>query len=98
MQKIVSILFLSTFLLFSENNATDANKTKDANVSDINNSILKSNLQKAIEAEKKFKAEQKFYMGDEYNLSEHQVNPQSVKKTPLIEPEYDFDMTDVYSD
>jgi len=94
MQKITWIVFSLIFVLYAENNSTDSNGTKDANTT----KELQSNIQKAIEAEKKFEKEQKFYMGDDYNLTEHQVDPKSVDKVPLIEPEYDFDITDLYAD
>jgi hypothetical protein len=94
MKKIVWIVFSLIFFLYAEGNSTDANITQDAN----NSQELQKNIQKAIEAEKKFKEEQKFYMGDDYNLTEHKVDPKSVDKVPLIEPEYDFDITDLYSD
>ncbi len=74
-------------------NSTEANKSKI----DTNSTISK-NLQKAIEKEKKYKQEQKFYQGKDYNLSENKVDKSTVEKVPLIEPEYDFDITDLYND
>ncbi len=95
MKKIALILFsLILFVYADSNTTTETNSTKEANVS----KELEKNLQKAIEAEKRFEKEQKFYQGDDYNLTEHEVDPKSVDKVPLIEPEYDFDITDLYSD
>ncbi len=74
-------------------NSTEANESKI----DTNSTISK-NLQKAIEKEKKYKQEQKFYQGKDYNLSENKVDKSTVEKVPLIEPEYDFDITDLYND
>ena len=79
--------------IFAETNSSESNKSKI----DTNSSISK-NLQKAIEKEQKYKREQKFYQGDDYNLSEHKVDDSTVEKVPLIEPEYDFDITDLYND
>ncbi len=63
-----------------------------------NNNTEKA-IKKAIEQEKKFAKEQKFYQGDEYNLKDSEVDPKSVSKLKAIEPEYDFDMdTGVYDD
>jgi len=100
MKKIVFILFNLVFFLYGQSNITDTNITKESNsTKDANiTKDLQSNIQKAIEAEKKFEKEQRFYMGDDYNLTEHQVDPKSVDKVPLIEPEYDFDITDLYAD
>jgi hypothetical protein len=94
MYKNVLLMFFLTLFVFAENNATDKNVTKEANTTDLTN----KNLQKAIEAEKKFEKEQKFYQGDDYNLTEHEVDEKSVEKVPVIEPEYDFDITDLYAD
>jgi len=90
---------ISIFLIFSlaasENNKTnsDVNTTKESN-----NTELNKNLKAQIEREKKYKKEQKFYLGDEYNLTEHEVDEKSLKDVPVIEPEYDFDITDLYND
>jgi len=60
------------------------------------NKILKEQMKKNIEQEKKFAKEQKFYQGDEYNLKAHEVNPDSLKTTPELEVD-DLDMDDVYN-
>ena len=41
---------------------------------------------------------QRFYQGDEYDLKAHEVDPASLPDVPLLEPDYDFDITDVYRD
>ena len=87
--KSLFIIATATALLFAQNNATKK--------SDINNTISK-NIQKEIEKEKKYAKEQKFYMGKDYNLSEHQVDKNTLKNVPVIKPDYDFDMSDVYRD
>ncbi len=84
---IKALLIILPLSLFAQNNVTESN-----------NSAINKNIQKAIEKEKKYKKEQKFYQGKDYNLSEQQIDPKSVDKVPLIEPEYDFDITDLYSD
>lgn len=61
--------------------------------------ILKQkHIKEQLEREKKFAKEQKFYQGDEYDLSEEEVDPKDLDTIPTIEPENDFDMTDVYRD
>ena len=84
---IKALLIILPLSLFAQNNVTDSNSSE-----------INKNLQKAIEKEKKYKKEQKFYQGKDYNLSEQKIDPKSVDKVPLIEPEYDFDITDLYSD
>jgi len=93
MKKIILLLLLAIFAY-----ADETNVTKDNNVSKNNNSKLQEQIQKQIEKEKKYQKEQKFYMGKDYNLTEHEVDPKTVDKVPLIEPEYDFDITDLYAD
>jgi len=92
MTKTYLFIALLTILLSAETNST---KVKDNNDS---NATINKNLQKMIEKEKKIKKEQKFYQGDDYNLTETAVEKETVDKVPLIEPEYDFDITDVYND
>ena len=67
----------------------DANHTK---------ALLEQKVKEQMEREKKYAKEQKFYQGEEYNLSEHEVDPKTLKDIPVIEPDYDFDITDVYRD
>ena len=86
---LFSLLTMSIFA--TENNSSKQNKSET-------NATLNKNIQKAIEKEKKYKQEQKFYQGKDYNLSENKVDKSTVEKVPLIEPEYDFDITDLYSD
>ena len=97
MSKLLIAFFL-TVSIYAQNNVTDANKT-DSNISKENNkSEYEKNLQKAIEKEKKFKKEQKFYMGKDYNLTDKKIDKKTLDNVPLIEPEYDFDITDLYND
>ena len=63
------------------------------------NNVSKKALQKAIELEKKYAKEQRFYQGSEYDLKSKEFDPELLKKVPAIEPDYDFDMdTGVYDD
>ena len=83
---IFVILSLTSVVLYSsENNSTkEDNKTKEA-------------VKKAMEKEKKFAKEQRFYNEDEYDFKGAQVDPKTLEKVPLLEPDYDFDMdTGVY--
>jgi len=60
--------------------------------------LKQKHIKEQLEREKKFAKEQKFYQGDEYDLSEEEVDPKDLDTIPTIEPENDFDMTDVYRD
>ncbi len=70
-------------------------RSKDANHT---KALLEQKVKEQMEREKKYAREQKFYQGDDYNLSEHEVDPKTLKDIPVIEPDYDFDITDVYRD
>ena len=72
-----------------------ADRSKDANHT---KALLEQKVKEQMEREKKYAREQKFYQGEDYNLSEHEVDPKTLKDIPVIEPDYDFDITDVYRD
>ncbi|MBA1433552.1 MAG: hypothetical protein FAF04_08190 [Epsilonproteobacteria bacterium] len=60
--------------------------------------LKEKHLKEQMEREKKFAKEQKFYKGDEYDFSAQKVDQNDLDSIPVIEPENDFDMTDVYRD
>ena len=71
--------------------ATQQNKSKKTD-------ITKKHVQEQIEREKKYAKEQIFYQGSDYDLSHARVNEKSLSSIPVIEPDYDFNMDDAYSD
>jgi len=79
------------------NMSEESNNSKESNISK-KESIAESQVRMQIEREKKYAKEQTFYQGDEYDLKSREVNPETIKRTPSIEPDYDFDITDVYRD
>ncbi len=97
-------LLITTSILLSlsaQNNAIHKNTSQiDSNSSDQNSSKIESKaskqLKKQIDREAKFAKEQRFYQGDDYDLSYAEVDQNSLDDIPLIEPDYDFDMDDVY--
>jgi len=99
-------LSLTSILLMAENNNTkniDTNKTNvESNQSVETNSTKDAELKKQVEEqmkrEEKYAKEQIFYQGDDYDLSPSEVNTKSLEKLKLIEPDFDFDMDDVYRD
>jgi len=97
--KQLQIFLIFSLFLFADANKTksvkailDKNSTKKSNTTKKTQSKIEQNIQKEIEKEKKYKIEQKFYQGDDYNLSEHEIDPSSLDKIKAIEPEYDFEM------
>ncbi|SFV64573.1 hypothetical protein MNB_SV-12-1154 [hydrothermal vent metagenome] len=92
MKKLVITALLMgfcTIALYAENNDSEKNVTTKAEK-------IEKQLQKQIKKEQKFAKEQKFYQGENYDLSDSEVDPNSLDDIPLIVPDYDFNMDDVY--
>ena len=81
---VVNLLEISSF-------AAEKTEKKDEN-------LTRKNIEKALEQEKKYAKEQKFYHGKEYDLKSKEVDEKTIESVPSIEPDYDFDITDVYRD
>ena len=90
------LIFGSTLVINAEGNITkeDTNSTKAKTEKDL----TKKQIEEQIKREEKYAKEQKFYQGDEYDLSSAEVNEESLASISTIEPDYDFDMDDTYSD
>jgi hypothetical protein len=71
-----------------EQKKTDGNKTK----------LIEKHVKEQMEREKEYAQKQSFAQGDDYDLSAHEVDPNALPDVPVIEPDYDFDITDVYRD
>ena len=102
MNKIFSatlLLFSLTFAIYAENNDTNrSTSSTEHNKTTSSSDITKKQVQEQMKREEKYAKEQIFYQGDDYDLSQHDVNEKSLDSVPLIEPDYDFDITDVYRD
>jgi len=97
-----SLFFLSTTLIMADNNKTDETKQIDNNktieINSTKEDELKKQVKEQMKREEKYAKEQVFYQGDDYDLSSSEVNLNSLDKLKSIEPDYDFDMDDVYRD
>ena len=92
MNKIFSLFLLVCMIAVSINaKSVQTAKEKEA-------ALKAKHVKEQMEREKKFAKEQKFYQGKEYDLSAEKVDPKDLDSVPEIEPENDFDMTDVYRD
>jgi hypothetical protein len=80
--------FLCFGTLNAENNSTDSNKTVQVQ--------LDKHVREQMKREAHYAKTQAFEQGGDYNLSEHQVDPDDVKNIRVDPPMYDFDMDDVY--
>ena len=104
-----SLLLLSSTLIMAENNATkqvdvnvttttivESNQTVESNIS--KKDVLKQQVEEQMKREEKYAQEQMFYQGDAYDLKSREINEESLEKLETIEPDFDFDMDDVYRD
>jgi len=76
--------------------SVDGNHTDGHSSTKMNR--IEAQVREQMEREKKYAKEQRFYQGSDYNLSSHEVDPASLSSVPVIEPDYDFDIDDVYND
>ncbi len=87
MKKIIIFLLVCSSLMMASDNGTKKSK------------ISKEALKKAMEQEKKFAEEQRFYTMDDYDFKGAEVDPKSLDGIKALEPDYDFDMdVGVYDD
>ena len=113
MKKLFLSAFLigsCTVALYAENNDTtktnsntEHNNSMRANKNADNNDSAKAKrieeqIQEQMKREKKYAKEQIFYQGSDYNLSAVEVDEKSLSSIPVIEPDYDFEIDDVYRD
>ena len=87
-----------TLSLQAEKLDTNKSVQKDSNQSTLKTKRTQEQVKKQMEREKVYAQKQSFAQGDDYNLSAHEVDVNSLPDVPLIEPDYDFDITDVYRD
>jgi hypothetical protein len=94
------LLSLLSVAIFAENNTSHTSSVE------VNSSKMLMH-KKALEAkqvkeqmarEAQYAKTQSFAQGDDYDLKSVEVNQKSLDNIPTIEPDYDFDMTDVYRD
>ena len=100
------VLYASNESNSSENNQSILSKSNSSNIEtiettkgDMNSTQVEKvekQLQEQIKREEKYAKEQTFYQGSAYDLSESEVDKSSLENIELPEPDYDFDMNDVY--
>ena len=108
----ISTLLISSCVvaIYAENNeSVDANQSSSENnnsstkieLKNEENNITKvdkieKQLQAQMKREEKYAKEKTFYQGSDYDLSVSEVNKDSLENIELLEPDYEFDMDDVY--
>lgn len=97
-------LLILTGLVSAENNTTqEHNRSKKTQLhkqkkEDNRTASMEEKIRRQMEKEQKYAKEQKFYQADQYDFKGAEVDPDTLKKVKAIEPDYDFDITDVYRD
>lgn len=95
---VICISFSILFLHAEDNQSVQKQKSADSNES-IKKDKIDKQVQEQIKREKKYAKEQKFYQGSDYNLSDFEIEEDSLPDVPALEPDYEFDMsTGVYTD
>ena len=80
----------------TENNASTKAKEHVENNSSEKSKRAEEQLKEQIKREKQYAKEQTFHQGKNYDLSSSEVDPNSLDAIPVIEPDYSFNMDDVY--
>ena len=80
----------------TENNATTKAKEQAENSDSVKAKRAKKQIEEQMKREEKYAKEQTFYQGKNFDLSELEVDPKSLDAIPDIEPDYSFNMDDVY--
>ena len=86
------LVALVSSVLHAENNQSTAeieNNTTDQKQ-------LAKHVKEELKLEEHYSKTQAFEQGKDYNFSVHKVDPKDLDTIPVIEPEYDFNMDDVY--
>jgi len=84
--KYVLILLVSVMVLLAQEKSGNLEKEKK----------VEAQIKEQIKKEKKYAKEQKFYTEDNYDYKGAEVNKESLKSVPELEPDYDFNMDSVY--
>ncbi len=90
---ILLIISLAVSLNAENNNST---KIKPENNASKKVKRAEKQLQEQMKREEKYAKEQTFQHGKNYDLSDLEVDPKSLDAIPEIEPDYEFNMDDVY--
>jgi hypothetical protein len=98
-------IFLGSLLiifLHAETNCTQefntTQKQSESNKTQTTKKLTEEQVKEQMAREKEYAQSQSFAQGDDYDLKAVEVNLKSLENIPSIEPDYDFDMTDVYRD
>ncbi len=86
------LIALASTVLHAENNQSIAGIEDNI----TNPDQLAKHVKEQMKREETFARTQEFKQGDDYNLTEHQVDPKDLENIHVDPPEYDFNMDDVY--
>jgi hypothetical protein len=90
-KSILTLALISTLTLTAgETNATQSQ------VGVINKEQNAKHVEEQMKREEHYAKTQSFAQGDDYNLTEHEIDPKDLENIQVDPPMYDFDMNDVY--
>jgi len=82
MLKKLFVLAIITVLSVSAAEKQDSNATQQERIHKA--------VEKAMEKEKKYAKEQKFYNADEYDFKSAEIDPNALKDIQTVEPDYNY--------
>lgn len=98
MNRIALIFFLVSSIAMA-GAKTDTNETNRTNLLAAQvKSLTDKQVKKQMAKEAEHARTQSFAQGDDYDLKSVEINEKSLNHIQAIEPDYDFDITDVYRD
>ena len=95
MRTLPLLLLCASLLIAAENNQSVKSSESNSSLSEQN--LTLQHIKEQQEREKKYAKEKAFYEGKDYNLSDKKIDPRDLEHVPVIKPEDDFDMSDVYN-
>ncbi len=90
---LLSGILFFTIILHAETNVTTSKSENNITAKKLRE---QQQVKEQMEREKKYAKEQRFYQGDEYDLSSAEVDQNNLADVPHLQPDYDFSMDDVY--
>jgi Ni/Co efflux regulator RcnB len=79
------------------NTTNDTNTTRAPRETNATSVVQTAkHVEEQMKREEHFAKTQSFAQGDDYNLTEHQIDPKDLENIQVDPPMYDFNMDDVY--
>jgi hypothetical protein len=90
-KSILALVMLGSLSLV----ASESNDTQ-SRIGVIDKNQNAKHVDEQMKREEHYAKTQEFLKGDDYNLTEHEIDPKDLENIQVDPPMYDFDMNDVY--